>query len=259
MRLFTLTPKTTILVLGVLLGLLSPSYAQIKKDTVSVLFIGNSYIYYNNLAQMIGLISDSMDTKIICRKSTAGGASLSDHWNGLRGLKTIEKLNERNYNIVVLQDYSLQAIEKPDTMLFYGNLFSNAIKKKGSKIFLYNTWARKADPSTQPTIDRMYNSLAEINKASVVPIGKYWQRIMELNPSIELYHTDGSHPSHVGSFLNALAFVKHITGKLPKRFATVYNYIDKDGETFRIMQVTKEEIELCVRVLTEHDSKLKSN
>jgi hypothetical protein len=258
MRLFRLAPKTAILVLGVLFGLLSNSYGQIKKDTISVLFIGNSYTYYNNLAQMIGLISDSMDIKIICRKSTAGGASLSDHWNGLRGLKTIEKLNERNYNIVVLQDYSLQAIEKPDTMLYYGNMFSNIIRKKGSKIFLYNTWARKTDPSTQPNIDKMYKSLAESNDATLVPIGKYWQRIMELNSSVELFHTDGSHPSHVGSFLNALAFVKHITGKLPKRFATVYNYIDKDGESFRIMQLTKEEIELCVRVLTEHDSTQKS-
>lgn len=201
---------------------------------------------------MIGLISDSLDTKIICKKSTAGGASLSDHWNGLRGLKTIDKLNEKNYDIIVLQDYSLQAIEKPDTMLYYGSLFSSKIKEKGSQIFLYNTWARKADPSTQPTIDKLYKQLAESNNGKIVPIGKYWQKFIELNSSIELYHIDGSHPSHVGSFLNALAFVKHFTGKLPKKFATVYNYIDKDGESFRIMQLTKEEIELCVRVLNEN-------
>jgi len=46
------------------------SFAFEKKDTVRVLFVGNSYVYYNNLAQMIGLITDSMDTKIICKKST---------------------------------------------------------------------------------------------------------------------------------------------------------------------------------------------
>ena len=47
----------------------SQSFAQEKKDTVRVLLVGNSYIYYNNLAQMIGLITDSLDTKIICKKS----------------------------------------------------------------------------------------------------------------------------------------------------------------------------------------------
>ena len=61
-----------------------------KKDTIRVLFIGNSYIYYNNLAQMISLISDSLDTKLICTKSTIGSATLGEHWNGLRGLKSKE-------------------------------------------------------------------------------------------------------------------------------------------------------------------------
>ena len=66
----------------------SQSFAQEKKDTVRVLLVGNSYIYYNNLAQMIGLITDSLNTKIICKKSTIGAATLGQHWNSERGLKT---------------------------------------------------------------------------------------------------------------------------------------------------------------------------
>ena len=54
--------------------------AAAKRDTLRVLFIGNSYVYYNNLAQMISLISDSMDTKLICTKSTIGNVDQALHY-----------------------------------------------------------------------------------------------------------------------------------------------------------------------------------
>ena len=37
--------------------------ANANRDTLRVLFVGNSYIYYNNLIQMVSLLSDSMETK----------------------------------------------------------------------------------------------------------------------------------------------------------------------------------------------------
>jgi hypothetical protein len=76
------------------------SFAFEKKDTVSVLFVGNSYVYYNNLAQMIGLITDSMDTKIICKKSTVGAATLGQHWNSARGLRSKQIIANNKFDIV---------------------------------------------------------------------------------------------------------------------------------------------------------------
>jgi hypothetical protein len=66
---------------------------------------------------------------------------------------------------------------------------------------------------------------------------------------MNLFHPDGSHPSALGTFLIALNFIKKITGALPKKYATVYNYFDKDGETFRIMQLTEAEIQFCVGIV----------
>lgn len=80
------------------------AFATEKKDTVRVLFVGNSYVYYNNLSQMIGLITDSMNTKIICKKSTVGGANLGEHWKGLRGLKSKELIATNKFDIVVVQE-----------------------------------------------------------------------------------------------------------------------------------------------------------
>jgi len=68
-------------------------------------------------------------------------------------------------------------------------------------------------------------------------------------PRATLYSSDGSHPSNLGTFIAALCFVKSITGQLPSSLPTVFYYFDRDGETFRIMQVTKEEIALGLNVV----------
>jgi hypothetical protein len=39
-----------------------------KRDTIRVLFVGNSYVYYNNLSQLINLLTESMPIQLICTK-----------------------------------------------------------------------------------------------------------------------------------------------------------------------------------------------
>lgn len=225
------------------------------KDTVKVLFVGNSYVYYNNLAQMIGLITDSMDTKIICKKSTIGGATLEQHWNGSRGLRSKQIIATNKFNIVVIQDNSMWPLEHKDSLLFFGHLFCDYIKANGAKPYLYNTWAREKTPETQVAINEAYKELGSLEGAIVVPVGDSWALARQTMPNMNLFQPDGSHPSAVGTFLIALNFIKKITGTLPKKYAAVYNYFDKDGETFRIMQVSQEEISLCVKIVNEVSSK----
>jgi hypothetical protein len=227
----------------------SQTFAQEKKDTVRVLLVGNSYIYYNNLAQMIGLITDSLDTKIICKKSTIGAATLGQHWNSERGLKTKKIIASNKFDIVVIQDNSMWPLEHKDSLLIYGQLFCNYIRANGAKPYLYNTWAREKTPQTQSSINAVYNELAALENAVNVPVGSSFDLARKTFPTMNLFHPDGSHPSAVGTFLIALSFIKKITGTLPKKYATVYNYFDKDGETFRIMQLTDAEIESCVSIV----------
>jgi len=227
----------------------SQSFAQEKKDTVRVLLVGNSYIYYNNLAQMIGLITDSLNTKIICKKSTIGAATLGQHWNSERGLKTKKIIASNKFDVVVIQDNSMWPLEHKDSLLIYGQLFCNYIRANGAKPYLYNTWAREKMPQTQSSINAVYNELAALENAMNVPVGSSFDLARKTIPTMNLFHPDGSHPSAVGTFLIALSFIKKITGTLPKKYATVYNYFDKDGETFRIMQLTDAEIESCVSIV----------
>jgi len=244
---FSNTCGKAILVISIFIS--SQTFAQEKKDTVRVLLVGNSYIYYNNLAQMIGLITDSLDTKIICKKSTIGAATLGQHWNSERGLNTKKIIANNKFDIVVIQDNSMWPLEHKDSLLLYGNLFCQYIRANGAKPYLYNTWAREKTPQTQSSINAVYNELAALENAVNVPVGSSFDLARKTIPTMNLFHPDGSHPSAVGTFLIALSFIKKITGTLPKKYATVYNYFDKDGETFRIMQLTDAEIESCISVV----------
>ncbi len=244
---FSNTYGKAILLISIFIS--SQTFAQEKKDTVRVLLVGNSYIYYNNLAQMIGLITDSLDTKIICKKSTIGAATLGQHWNSERGLKTKKIIANNKFDIVVIQDNSMWPLEHKDSLLLYGNLFCQYIRANGAKPYLYNTWARKKTPQTQSKINEAYSELAKAQSAVNVEVGSSFDLARKTIPTMNLFHPDGSHPSAVGTFLIALSFIKKITGTLPKKYATVYNYFDKDGETFRIMQLTDAEIESCVSVV----------
>jgi len=244
---FSNTCGKAILVISIFIS--SQTFAQEKKDTVRVLLVGNSYIYYNNLAQMIGLITDSLDTKIICKKSTIGAATLGQHWNSERGLNTKKIIANNKFDIVVIQDNSMWPLEHKDSLLLYGNLFCQYIRANGAKPYLYNTWAREKTPQTQSKINEAYSELAKAQSAVNVEVGSSFELARKTIPTMNLFHPDGSHPSAAGTFLIALSFIKKITGTLPKKYATVYNYFDKDGETFRIMQLTDAEIESCVSIV----------
>jgi hypothetical protein len=226
-----------------------------KRDTIRVLFVGNSYVYYNNLSQLINLLTDSMPTQLICTKSTVGAAHLGEHWRGLRGLRSKELITQKKYDIVVIQDNSMWPIEHKDSLLSYGAMFCKLIRDQGAKPYLYTTWARQKTPETQSVITQAYQELAAATGATRVPVGDAWQLTRELHPEMNLFFMDGSHPANLGTFLIALSFIKKITGQLPTKFQTVYNYPDKDGESFRLMQLTEQEMKLCAEMVEQIQSK----
>lgn len=216
--------------------------ASSNRDTLRVLFVGNSYIFFNNLPQVVSLLSDSLNTKLICKQSTYGGATLGDHWNSRKGLKTREILEKEKFDIVVLQDNSMWPLEHADSLLMVGKLFCDLIKSKKATPYLYNTWSRQATPQTQSAINKAYEALALQSASVLVPVGSVWAEAKAQKPNAELYMSDGSHPSWHGTFLTALCFVKKITGKLPANYAPFYYYPAIDKENLFLMWVPQDDV-----------------
>jgi hypothetical protein len=215
----------------------SSVHAQAKKDTIKVLFVGNSYTYVQNLPQLVSIMSDSTNTKLITRKSTVGGAFLSEHWFSKRGLKTKEIISKGHFDAVILQENSMGTINQPDSTIKYAKLLCGLIRKSGAKPYLYLTWAREKVPQYQDEITKAYVEIAKENGAVLVPVGEAWELAKQLRPTIELYNADGSHPSNLGAILSAYVFVGVLTSEVPARIPEWYQIKDIDGETVELTNI----------------------
>ncbi len=222
---------------------LSTAWGQV--DTLKVLFIGNSYTYYHNLPQLVQNISDSCKIKIVSRQSTAGGANLSDHWNGDKNLQTREIIAEGGFDLVILQDHSMGPILNPDRFHKYADLFCDLIKESGAKPYFYLTWARKKVPQYEKVLNREYHKAATRNDVQVIPIGLAWAQALKTRPGVEIYSHDGSHPSELGTYLTACVVAGALTGSLPQYFPPYYTIKDKFGEPVKLLHLDSLDLKFC--------------
>ncbi len=165
-----------------------------------VLFIGNSYTYYNDLPNLVAAFAARAQQPMVVQAETKGGARLSALW----GLRTTQfALKEQAWNAVVLQEQSNFPLVSPERMASSMREIDTAARAVGARTVLYLTWSRQHQPGTQAAITAAYMSAAQSFGAVVAPVGPAWQIALELDPQIGLYAQDGSHPSLTGSYLAA--------------------------------------------------------
>ncbi|MDQ3010457.1 MAG: SGNH/GDSL hydrolase family protein [Acidobacteriota bacterium] len=198
---------------------------SLSADKLRVLFIGNSYIYFNNLPQMLAELSKSArQSKLIEPEMfTVGGATLKSLWeNG----KALETLKSGKWDYVVLQEQStlglapmvdgVAQISDPKTFHEYARRFNTEIKKAGAKTVFYLTWAKQNAPQTQAALTNAYLSIAKELKAIVAPAGIAWENALKSDPQLALHVADKSHPTPMGSYLAACVLYATIYGKSPE-------------------------------------------
>lgn len=217
----------------------------------NVVFIGNSYTYFWNLPHQLAAMAKSKGVDIRTRQSTSGGTSLAQHWRGEKELQSLAIIREGDYDAVVLQDHSWQAINKPDTLMYYGEKLAEEIKAEGGLIYLYMTWAREWDPYMQASITKQYELLAQNIGATIVPVGPAWHRARSLRPGLELYDQDQSHPSPLGTYLTACVFYGVFTGQSPVGLPHRLLSTDYAGEKLYLNIQSKEDALFCQKVAAD--------
>lgn len=223
-------------------------FSQTKENSkpIRVHFVGNSYTYYQNLAQVLTIMAKSRGIEMVTSKSTFGGATLAERWfNGsadkpLWNINTKDKLRTGNFNVVVLQEMSMNPITHPDSTLKYVHLFSDLIKSQGAKPLLYLTWSKEKTPQTQDQITSTFLKAAKANEIEVAPVGEAWKLAKSLRPELKLFADDGTHPSYLGAYLSACTFFATLTGEDPVGLPRNFRTEDKLGESIELMLVDAE-------------------
>ncbi|AKJ08023.1 Hypothetical protein AA314_09649 [Archangium gephyra] len=177
-----------------------------------VLFIGNSYTYYNNLPAMLEGFAQALapGKRLETGSVLMGGATLESLWKQGQARTLI---HDGSWNYVVLQEQSMLGglringvayMNDPAEIFFpYGRLFAQEVKTAGARPVFYMTWSRKADLPAQQVLTHAYASLAREQQGVLSPVGLAWQRVRRERPELELYVEDGRHPGPAGTYLAA--------------------------------------------------------
>ncbi|MBD2164070.1 hypothetical protein H6G04_06585 [Calothrix membranacea FACHB-236] len=185
------------------------------QQSLKVLFVGNSYTYYNELPKLVQnlALNAKAARKFETQMVTVGGATLEQLWQQGKALK---KIRSGKWDYVVLQEQSTLPITNSKLMYEYARLFNEEIKKINAQTVFYLTWARQNKPETQQSLNDSYMTIAQELNAIVAPVGIVWQKIREQNQNLMLYDPDNSHPSPIGSYVAACVFYATIYSQNPE-------------------------------------------
>lgn len=203
------------------------------RGELSVLFVGNSYTYYNDMPTAIfEKIAAAAGYEPYIISITGAGHNLYQHANptdvcGARVMKELLPKNIYIYNYVVLQEQSMRPASD-DLATFYDAVRDLANRAKGIEAIpiLYSTWGRhsSSDYLTQTGLTNetmtwklaaSYTAIAEELDIPVGYVGLAFYEVYTGDSGIELYDPDFTHPSYAGSYLAAMTLFAQMTGLDP--------------------------------------------
>lgn len=198
------------------------------QDTARVLFIGNSYIYSNDLPTALTQLSTSLGDQIIYDSKLNGGYTFANHWNDP---VTYTKMQSQMWDYVVIQGQSQEpsfptSQVNTQSLPYAVNLADSAYEVSNcTQAMYFMTWGRQngdAQWDSINTFDKMnarlrnaYLRISDSADACVAPVGVAWKYVRDNYPSINLYSGDGSHPSIEGTYLSACTFYASLFRKSP--------------------------------------------
>lgn len=208
--------------------------ADAAPRTLRVLFIGNSYTYVNDLPAAVARIARESEGErgrpsITVDSAVEGGATLQLHWERMRQ----DRIRMGPWDAVVLQGQSVEPILAYQNFDLYARRFAERARAEGSRVVFYATWARRPGDAVyaQPwsggnfaamttRLDNAYRMTAMNVMGETARVGLRWSDARAAHPTIELYDSDGSHPSAAGTFLAACVMYRALTGLAPSARVT---------------------------------------
>lgn len=197
-----------------------------SQDSVSVLFIGNSYTYVNDLPTVFSQLTISLGDEATVDSKSNGGFTFQ---NQLNDAATHTKIHAKPWDFVVLQGQSqepsfptsqVNSATLPPAVALADSVYAN---NYCSQAMYFMTWGRQlGDPQWDSinTFAKMngrlrdaYVRISDSAQACVAPVGIAWKYIRDNHPTINLYQADGSHPSIEGTYLAACTFYASVFRK----------------------------------------------
>jgi hypothetical protein len=90
------------------------------------------------------------------------------------------------------------------------------VRQRNATPLFFMTWARRGRPAEERVLTNAYFDIGRELDVAVAPVGVAWTRALERKIPVDLYSSDGAHPSPAGSYLAACVIYASLTGRSPK-------------------------------------------
>lgn len=208
--------------------------------SLSVLFIGNSLTYSNDLPGLLAALVDSAGAgPLEVYDVSRGNYGLQDHWITAT---TRNALDQGGWDLVVIQQ-GPSATEGRPSLLEYSGRFADEARKGGAELALYMVWPSLARFFDFDGVFDSYHTAAENENALFFPCGEAWRVAWEDHPDLALYGSDDFHPSRLGTYLAALVMFEQVTGLSPVGLPGALR--TRDGVAYAIDEGTARVLQLA--------------
>lgn len=210
----------------------APKRTTIGETPQAVLWIGNSFFYYNDsMHNHFGRVARAAGTSVRGTSATIGGSGLD--WHDMESLLRPDGIgrysfvgdNEvrfnkpgRQYDTVIMMDCSQCPVHPQLQKIFheYSRKHSETIRRAGMRPVLFMSWAYKDKPEMIDGLAEQYTVAGNANDALVIPAGLAFAKSVAKRPELELYQPDKRHPSRAGTYLAACTVYAALYGKSPE-------------------------------------------
>jgi hypothetical protein len=183
---------------------------NVSNTKFSVLFIGNSLIYTNNLPALVRRSAKLKGIEIKTKMIAFPNYAIIDH---LYDGNVQKQIASKKYNFVIIQQGPSSQTDGRQMLIEYGKEYSALCKINDAKLCYFMVWPSLNNYHTFEGVIKNYRDAASINKAILIPVGEVWKEYFNITNNFEYYSSDGFHPSLKGSQKAADIIVEYLFQK----------------------------------------------
>jgi hypothetical protein len=198
----------------------------------SLLWVGNSFFYFNNSMHGHVALLARGDKAVTHRGVSVTISGSGIDWHDVASYLGPDRIgrysfvgdNEirfnppgRQFDAVMMMDCSQCPIHPQLGRIFheYAKKHSDTIRASGARPVLFMSWAYKDRPEMTAQLAEQYTLAGKANGAQVVPAGLAFAKSIARRPELDLYVADKRHPSLAGTYLAACTVYAALLGRSP--------------------------------------------
>lgn len=192
-----------------------PPLLDLDEANKRYLFIGNSHTHSHDLPNRVLSLLKFHYPQEKCVVQTISVGFIDE---AARDPAVDKKLRDHQWTGVILQAQAISSSGRFNHSTAEGIDLAKRAKETGAATYFFSEWGLQNVADSTARTERIYRGMAETSKATQIPVGLVWEKVLQTSPDLTLYDFDGNHQSAIGADLTALVIAAHLTQANPKSF-----------------------------------------